>query len=91
MSIVSSGSVAWARTVIPIAAFSPHPVPVGTGVWIAFESDDPDLPIVLGSIEPLPRAASLARDLEGLGDAWDLGHAAGIEDATGDETPNPYR
>ncbi|QIG38494.1 hypothetical protein G5T42_02525 [Microbacterium sp. 4R-513] len=36
-------------------------------------------------------ADALRRDLEGRGDAWDQGHAAGIADAAGQDTPNPYR
>ena len=36
-------------------------------------------------------ADALRRDLEARGDAWDQGHAAGIADASGDESTNPYR
>jgi uncharacterized protein involved in type VI secretion and phage assembly len=85
------GSDSWAPVAIPPAAFAPHPVPVGAGVWVAFEDDDLDRPIVLGLIEPLARRDALARDLEALGDAWDRGHAAGGADARGGTTPNPYR
>ncbi|MFE1664050.1 phage baseplate assembly protein V [Microbacterium sp. P02] len=88
---VASGGSAWATRVIPIAAFTAHHVAVGTQVWIAHEDDDAELPVVLGLVDPPSRAASLARDLEALGDAWDQGHAAGRADASGDATPNPYR
>ena len=36
-------------------------------------------------------ADALSRDLEGRGDAWDLGHAAGAADASGSDTINPFR
>ena len=42
-------------------------------------------------------ADTLRRDLEGRGDAWDQGHAAGIADAAGqagapgEASANPYR
>jgi hypothetical protein len=89
--ISSSGSVQWAPRVIPIAAFTAHDVPLGAAVWVAFEEGEPEQPVVLGLVEPLPRREALSRDLEAMGDAWDQGHAAGSSDADGGATPNPYR
>jgi hypothetical protein len=86
-----TGLDSWAPVVIPLGAFAPHAVPIGAGVWVAFEEDDLERPIVLGLIEPPARRDALARDLEALGDAWDRGHAAGGADARGGSTPNPYR
>lgn len=36
-------------------------------------------------------ADALSRELEGRGDGWDLGHAAGVADASGTDTANPFR
>jgi hypothetical protein len=36
-------------------------------------------------------ADALSRDLEARGDAWDQGHAAGVDDGAGGTTPNPFR
>ena len=91
ISIPSIGTVAWAQCVIPIAAFTAHGVQLGAAVWVDFEGDDLDLPVVLGLVDPPLRADALARDLEAMGDAWDRGHAAGTADADGGITPNPYR
>lgn len=89
--IASTGSERWAARVFPIAAFTAHDIAVGAGVWIAFEDDDPQWPVVLGLTDPPSRRDGLARDLEAMGDAWDRGHASGTADAGGSVTPNPYR
>ncbi|MFG6401737.1 MULTISPECIES: hypothetical protein [unclassified Microbacterium] len=34
---------------------------------------------------------ALSRELEGRGDAWDQGHAAGLADADGADAVNPFR
>ncbi|TDN87504.1 hypothetical protein [Microbacterium sp. BK668] len=36
-------------------------------------------------------ADALRQDLEGRGDAWDQGYAAGIADAGGGDRANPFR
>ena len=92
VSFTSDGSVAWAARVLPVAAFLVSEVPIGAGVWVAFENDDPDRPVVLGLIDPPARRESLSRGLEAMGDAWDQGHAAGTTDSDGGSaTLNPYR
>lgn len=91
MTVDATGSELWAARVVPIAAFTAHDVEAGVGVWIAFEDDDPERPVVLGLTDPPPRRGGLARDLEAMGDAWDHGHASGAADADGGVTPNPYR
>ncbi|WP_141931952.1 phage baseplate assembly protein V [Microbacterium sp. SLBN-146] len=91
VEIPASGATLWAARVHPIAAFTAHGVAVGSAVWIAFEGDDPERPIVLGLVEAPARRDAFARDIEALGDAWDQGHAAGSTDAAGGDTPNPFR
>ncbi len=91
VSFTSDGSVAWAARVFPLTAFPAGEVPIGAGVWVSLENDDPDLPVVLGLIDPLSRRDAVSRNLEAMGDAWDQGHAAGTTDSGGGMTPNPYR
>lgn len=91
VEIASTGTVRWALRIVPIAAFTAHDVPIGAEVWIAFEDDDPDRPVILGQVDAPSRRDGLGRDLEAMGDAWDRGHAAGTTDAGGGVTPNPYR
>ena len=40
----------WAPVVIPFGVDWFQPPEVGTGVWVAFESDDATSPVVLGAI-----------------------------------------
>ncbi|MCT9819579.1 phage baseplate assembly protein V [Microbacterium sp. W1N] len=98
ITIPTTGAQLWARAVVPFAAFATPLAEVGALVWVAYEDDHPDAPVVLGLVDPPPRTSTRARDLEALGDAWDRGHAAGAADADGTgpgdtpgDTPNPYR
>lgn len=86
-----TGRDLWAARVFPLAAFTAHDPAEGAEVWVGFEDDDPERPVVLGLAQRPARRDALARDLEALGDAWDRGHFAGTADAEGGETANPYR
>lgn len=54
---VSPDTSPWASLVLPLGATQlPSPVPVGTEVWIVYENDDVDFPVVLGQLATLPFA-----------------------------------
>jgi hypothetical protein len=49
---VSDTALPWALPVVPLgAAQAPTPAPVGAVVWVAFENDDPEYPVVLGTMQ----------------------------------------
>jgi hypothetical protein len=92
VAVPSTGVTSWAPRVHVLAAFGGGDVERDAEVWVVFEDDDQARPVVLGLVHAPTRRAALARDREALGDAWDLGHAAGASDeASGGDTANPYR
>jgi hypothetical protein len=52
---VTNESLPWAMTVLPLGPTpSPTLTPIGAGVWVTFENDDIDFPVVLGQFATLP-------------------------------------
>jgi len=48
---VSDVPLSWALPVVPLGgAQVTTPTPVGAAVWVTFENDDPEYPVVLGTI-----------------------------------------
>ena len=63
----------------------PRRTPISTGTLEAYWGDWVRL------AKRILDADALSRELEGRGDGWDLGHAAGVADASGTDTANPFR
>lgn len=66
---VSGDALSWAMPVLPLsAAATPAPIPIGATVWVTFEDDDADHPVVLGlvpsinMITPVELASELGHD-----------------------------
>lgn len=92
VQLPGGGELRWAARAFPLTPYGDADIPGDVEVWLGFEDDDRDLPVVLGLVGPLPRAAARTLQVERMGDAWDQGHAAGTSDgAQGADTPNPYR
>ena len=62
-------SRSWALTVLPLGPTRSHtPTPIGAGVWVTFENNDINFPVVLGQfatvpfVTPIQLAAELGHD-----------------------------
>jgi hypothetical protein len=47
---ISAEPLPWALPVVPLGVLQTPPPPVGADVWVAFENDDQNYPVVLGTL-----------------------------------------